>query len=324
MKKMIEFLKIRNFKSIKEAEIRCKKVNIFIGKPNSGKSNILETIGLLSYFAFGGNPEHFFRTTRSRELFYDKDLSKELSLITNLIHLKAFSKDRSIRWLISMESVSSEEIPSSPDEYPPVPKGRIRNYLKIFRFYRFSKPGTKSEPVDYLEPPDGANLLGILNSNHKLRKIVGSFFEEFGYNLILKPDEKKLEILKIIDGIGVSFNIDLISETLLRMVFNFAIIESNKNSVITLEEPESHAFPFYVRLFAEAIARDSSNQFFISTHNPYFLITIAEKVPKADINIFVTDYSNYETKIHIVPEDKLADILSSDIDVFFNLDRLYR
>jgi len=323
LKKIIEFIKIKNFKSIKEAEIPCKKVNIFIGKPNSGKSNILEVLGLLSYFAFGGSPEKYIRTRKSRELFYDKEISRELYIEANIVSIKAIVEGALIKWQI-FTKIEQEEIFSNLDKMPSLPSQNIRNILKIFRFYRFSKPGVESVPAEFLEPPDGSNLLGVLNLNSKLRKIVGTFFKEFGYNLVIKPDEKKLEILKIIDGIGISHSINLISETLLRMVFNFAIIESNKNSVITLEEPESHAFPFYVRLFAEAIAKDSSNQFFISTHNPYFLITIAEKVPKADINIFVTDYSNYETKIHIVPEDKLADILSSDIDVFFNLDRLYR
>jgi len=45
---MIDRLEIRNFKSIVEAKLDFGRVNIFIGANGSGKSNILEAIGVLS------------------------------------------------------------------------------------------------------------------------------------------------------------------------------------------------------------------------------------------------------------------------------------
>ena len=47
---MIRRLSIGNFKSLKELEIDCKRINLLIGEPNTGKSNILELLGLLSWF----------------------------------------------------------------------------------------------------------------------------------------------------------------------------------------------------------------------------------------------------------------------------------
>ncbi|MGD2085793.1 MAG: AAA family ATPase [Candidatus Aminicenantes bacterium] len=46
---MIEKLAIKNFKSIKELDIDCRRINLFIGEPNTGKSNILETLGIMSW-----------------------------------------------------------------------------------------------------------------------------------------------------------------------------------------------------------------------------------------------------------------------------------
>ena len=43
---MIKKLHIKNFKSIKELDLNCARVNVFIGEPNTGKSNILEAIGI--------------------------------------------------------------------------------------------------------------------------------------------------------------------------------------------------------------------------------------------------------------------------------------
>ena len=46
---MIETLEITNFKSVKHLKLPCKRFNVFIGEPNTGKSNILEALGLLSF-----------------------------------------------------------------------------------------------------------------------------------------------------------------------------------------------------------------------------------------------------------------------------------
>lgn len=45
---MIDRLKIERFKSIRSLEINCRRINLVIGAPNVGKSNILEALGLVS------------------------------------------------------------------------------------------------------------------------------------------------------------------------------------------------------------------------------------------------------------------------------------
>ena len=50
---MIANLQIKNFKSIKQLDLDCNKINLFIGEPNTGKSNIFETLGLFSFIKFG-------------------------------------------------------------------------------------------------------------------------------------------------------------------------------------------------------------------------------------------------------------------------------
>lgn len=324
---MITSLEIQNFKSIRHMRIDCKRINVFIGEPNSGKSNILEAIGFLSYLGFGGAPQRYVRTRIFRELFYDKNIENELIIKTDFVEISAKAEGATVMFRYRIYTPESSEwkvrgISVSPDGF--VTSLSI-DQLRFFRFYRFSGTiGTMAEPTGYLHPPSGDNLLGVLYSKPSLRELVGSLFEKFGYKLIIKPDEKRIEILKLMDGVGISLPPYLISETLLRMVFNFTIIESNKGAIIALEEPESHAFPFYVKMLAESIADDKENQYFISTHNPYFLIPLVQKTPIEDINVIVTEFSNYETKAHIVPKEKLSELLDLEIDVFFNLERLIR
>ena len=63
---MIKRLTIKSFKSIKSVELECNRINVFIGSPNTGKSNILEALSYLSYFfspksKHGSNLEDFIR-----------------------------------------------------------------------------------------------------------------------------------------------------------------------------------------------------------------------------------------------------------------------
>ncbi|WP_424719903.1 AAA family ATPase, partial [Methanoregula sp.] len=42
-------MKIEHFKSIESLDIDCNQINIFIGEPNTGKSNILEALALFTF-----------------------------------------------------------------------------------------------------------------------------------------------------------------------------------------------------------------------------------------------------------------------------------
>lgn len=49
MESFIKRISIENFKSLRSCEIvDCKRMNLFIGRPNVGKSNIIEAMSLLS------------------------------------------------------------------------------------------------------------------------------------------------------------------------------------------------------------------------------------------------------------------------------------
>ena len=50
---MIRTLKIERFKSLVKLELELGRVNVFIGANGSGKSNLLEAVGILGAAAFG-------------------------------------------------------------------------------------------------------------------------------------------------------------------------------------------------------------------------------------------------------------------------------
>ena len=78
---MIRNLEIENFKSIKHLKLDCRRINLFIGEPNTGKSNILETLGILS-FGYGGIGG-FVRFENMSNLFCDENLDDNIEIRTD-------------------------------------------------------------------------------------------------------------------------------------------------------------------------------------------------------------------------------------------------
>ncbi|MDD2661453.1 MAG: AAA family ATPase, partial [Methylococcales bacterium] len=76
---------ITNFKSLKDVTLSdCKRINLLIGKPNVGKSNILEAIGLFSlpYFKYNKSKKltQFVRLENLAELFFDGDIGQKITI----------------------------------------------------------------------------------------------------------------------------------------------------------------------------------------------------------------------------------------------------
>jgi AAA15 family ATPase/GTPase len=180
----------------------------------------------------------------------------------------------------------------------------------------------KNKQPDFLLPPFGENLLTVLLTHRELKSTVAEIFTPFGLRLVFKPQEDKIEVLKQHEDIFISYPYCLVSDTLQRIIFYLTAIHSNKDSILALEEPESHAFPYYTKYLAEIIALDeNNNQYFMSTHNPYLLLSILEKSPKDEVAIFITYFEDYQTKVKQLSDKELEEVLDLETDVFFNIEK---
>ncbi len=115
----------------------------------------------------------------------------------------------------------------------------------------------------------------------------------------------------------VTYPYYLASDTLQRIIFYTLAIDSNKESILVFEEPESHTFPYYTKFLGGKIAQDETNQYFIATHNPYLLLAILEKANKNSVNVFVTYVKDYQTKVKCLTESQISELMN--YDPFFNL-----
>ncbi len=91
----LTFFEIKNFKFIKDLKVSgLKKINLLIGKPNTGKSNILEALSVFTLPFISEKENDLIRYETVSNLFYDNDTSRIIKIRTNdfIINLVRLSK----------------------------------------------------------------------------------------------------------------------------------------------------------------------------------------------------------------------------------------
>lgn len=325
---MINQLSIKNFKSIKDLTMSCKKLNVFIGEPNSGKSNIIEALSLQCQNAIGQVlHERMFRYKTIGNLFYDFD-------INNPVEVNTGDRITTIKYAIRNDGAPENQFTFLLDSVKDIDQpiyighdGKIlhsgsagRTNVHLYEYKRLSKFSLDYMP--HLSVPNGENLPSLLLSNADYKKWVSDFLNSKDLTLNLNPNENEITVSKIVDGVIYSYPYLSLSETLQRIIFYTIAIKSNKESVILLDEPESNTFPFYTKFLAEKIALDETNQFFVTTHNPYLLLSLIEKSKQEDLNVCIVQMKDYQTSVSVLNNDQISEVLELNSDAFFNFDKI--
>lgn len=398
MENAIKFLRIQNFKSIKDVTLRPRRVNLIIGEPNVGKSNLLEAMTLLGGIFYEQTEKFmgsFIRYEDPRQLFYDNLAANTIKVETNedIAILLFKNKEKLFNYLFcdlelykSSAGATSHSVTNKPVEFmgltelivmqnvdrtlaekPKIIGGylprekfiytefdnlavfKVGNKVGITSFgvggagqwlfppksYVFNKHTgiTKYYENDYymggnqfLNPPSGSNLTEIIQTHLELRQEISRMFERYGQKLLLRMDERRLEIVKEQDGIIYSYPYSSVADTLQRIIFYLAAIESNDDAVLLFEEPEAHSFPVYVARLGRRIVESRNNQFFIDTHSPYLITEVLEKMLTDDaqageLAIFAAYYEDHQTKVHQLSDEEIRSIRADGIDVFYNMKR---
>jgi len=339
-------IKIQNFKSIENIDIEPTRINILIGKANSGKSNILEALHLygilstlstvlslkgisFSLYQLSSLSEQMLSVIRQerkyRDLFPFGDTSKKIRI--------EFEKE-SVEIEFEKESLlvnSSFSIPITVDTNLSDLREKCKNFSTHFTFYServFNAEKYESWVWDPIPPfllPSEENLSLVLGRYASIVKLLADKLENL-FNLKFVYDFSSRKIF--IESGGVNIWPKLISDGVKRFIYFFAAIHSQKwfgkeyktRPFVMLEEPEVRLHPEVISELVKSIIETKECNFIISTHNPYLLSYFVDAdIKKDELKVFGVYKKKEFTKIKEIELEKAAEKLMGSYDMIENV-----
>ncbi|MCL2327943.1 MAG: AAA family ATPase [Bacteroidetes bacterium] len=336
MEHFIKYVDIHNFKSIKDLRLDdCRRINIFLGYPNVGKSNVLEALSLFSlpFLKDGESLNKLVRVENKNELFYDVSEQMYYDIMATNQGRITFGKEPQL--IIQIDNNwggnfwFSDDLKYDCPKYfglePKVlskfPSGNIKRYtFQTNNQWKFTGDSQ-------LLPPFGENIVETLSYNPNVNEVNEWIAKECAkYNLeyVMDFDSNSVKVQKRLSENKVrQFPYSSIADTLQRLIFYKTAIASNKNSVLLFEEPEAHAFPPYIQTVMQDIIDAESNQFFIVTHSPLVVNAFLEyEKLRKETSIYVFDYKNDQTTAKRLSDEEMELAYEYGNDLFFNLENL--
>jgi len=260
---VLDTLHIKNFKSIKELKINPKKINLFIGRPNVGKSNVLEGISMLNTKEFICNPRHInneiIRYKSVGNLFFDRKEAACIESNLNKLQLK-LSTDNSCSFDYEGKSVDNSDPENLNQKFSfktnlsgnvTYDGDKFNSAADIdIKPYRFKESKLKFRNIELFQSilkfPFGENLFSVIESDSDLTNDLAEILKEYNLDLVFIEDDRKFVIQKKQNNRIIQLPLELIADTIKRYIFYLVAIKTNSESTLVFEEPESNSFPPYI------------------------------------------------------------------------------
>lgn len=348
----IKNIEIKNFKSIRHQTIDdCRRINVFIGYPNVGKSNILEALGLFSVDKIGINFNDFVRIEKLTTFFFDGYIENNVEVIVNSISriigkyvggslnlTNEYDKEN-----YGFENVDRSEFSINRKEASETCSYLVEGLGRVSGFKNLNgiKLGNENRMIQVLKydfkknikyisgtgwkftHPFGENIFSVISENRLIKNEVKDIFSPNNLELLFDSREQVFTILKRTEAGIFTIPYELIADTLQRLIFYKTAILSNKDAILLFEEPEAHMFPPYIsKLTSDIVDDENNNQFFLATHSPFVMNDLISNTEKDELAVYIVSYENEtgESLIHRMSEEDVDEAYQFGYDFFMNID----
>ena len=317
----IKTISIQNFKSLENLQIEgCKTFNLFIGRPNVGKSNIIEALSCLAIpylFPMKKTLDSLFRIERISALFYNGNISQPIVITAGdygvrLVSAGSNKVDVYTEHLKVVQPISIVDlkVKKGVDEYP------------VFKPYSYEAHANadwhKQMDMPFLCPWEGSNMMQVFQQHESIKQDFVDLLKEYDLQLTLDIAAQELRVLKpLSDTSSFIIPYKALADSVKRLMFYKAAVDSNKDSVLMFEELEAHAYPPYISKIAQTIIQNPGNQYFITTHSPYMVNEFLEDL-SLDVAIHIVDFKEGKTIVKTLSNDEMKEVYEYGIDLFFN------
>ena len=314
------YLSIRNFKSIRTIEVECPRLNVIVGPPGAGTSNILEALGLLGHLQAGRQTplDETVRHEHLGDLFHRRDESREIEVRLDKLQVRlrrtgaAYSGDGQacVPW---REHVGFRIYPAQEGlggllrdyPYPLAHPGKCPE----IRFYRF-RPDViwLGSAPEHLSTPRGRNLPHVMQRHHRLREVLQARLAGLEPLAELAWEEGTLRFRE--DGIELPET--SMPDSLRAYALAMAAILTNEDATVVLEEPETGLSPLDRQHVAETIAL-SDGSHFLSTRSQSFLSTVVSKTPREELALWLVHREKGETHMTRAPQSVMPQVFEMNV-----------
>ena len=338
-------IKVSNYKSVGNVQMKLGRVTILLGPPAAGKSNLLEATALAAYFDrfalySGVEPlAKLVRTDDVRGLFLHYDNTKAVEVGVDgggLRRLLRIYTQRGLR--LELNGIDVPVVPSSRSPhfsydgigYEIADRVKLLEVLgesvaaRLYAFERFKGDivgavvvGAEAETPPDLLREDGKNFGAVAKRHLEVFRDVNAEQKELS----------QVEINLLDDGRTAAFDgytVERPPDSLLRVLYyliglsslaSFAELRGLEGRAIALlEEPETH--PRLLHLLVKYIARFSEVGYVvITTHNPVLASLLRDRLEVA--LYYVYRGCTGLTEVAELDKDKMAEELVTSEDVLF-------
>ncbi len=277
---MLEKIKFKNFKALKNAELNLGRFNLIVGPNGSGKSTVIQSLDALK------QPHKYYYNSIKNIL--DSGVNNSLLSIDYTINIKNKIYTYIINWNIEGSPVKEIGLDNKN-----VGSNEVLSYTQHIQTYQFDA-NKMTEPVKVNKIgaiyKDGSNLTGYLdhirdNGKDRFEKLVSDLsqwipeFDDIGFDV---PNEgtKVFKLRRKIDKKFITAN-NVSEGTLYTLAILALAHQSDSPSIICLEEPDRGLHPRLFHFVKDALYRlcypEQFNddrepiQVIATTHSPYFV-----------------------------------------------------